>query len=164
MKKLLILTYALGMMVFGACAQKSKYTTTTNPVEGSFQVVKTNQEWKKVLSPLAYQVMREQGTERAFSGKYWNHKKKGIYTCAACDTPLFSSTTKFDSGTGWPSYWKPVSKSAIGIKRDYSYGMVREEVHCKKCGGHLGHVFPDGPEPTRLRYCINSVSLNFKDR
>lgn len=164
MKKLLILTYALGMMVFGACAQKSKYTATTNPVEGSFQVAKTNQEWKKVLSPLAYHVMREQGTERAFSGKYWNHKKKGTYTCAACNTPLFSSNTKFDSGTGWPSYWKPISKAAIGIKRDYSYGMVREEVHCKKCGGHLGHVFPDGPEPTRLRYCINSVSLNFKDK
>ncbi len=161
MKRLLFLTYAVSLMVVVACAQKPKYSTTNSTAKGKFQVVKTTQEWKKTLSPLAYHVLREQGTERAFSGKHWNNKKKGIYTCAACDTPLFSSDTKFESGTGWPSYWKPISRKAVGITKDYSYGMVREEVHCNQCGGHLGHVFPDGPEPTRLRYCINSVSLNF---
>lgn len=165
MKRLLFLTYAVSILVVGACAQKSKYSTTNSAsVEGNFQVAKTNQEWKKLLSPLAYHVMREQGTERAFSGKHWDNKKKGTYTCAACKKPLFSSETKFESGTGWPSYWKPISKKAVGITKDYSYGMVREEVHCSNCGGHLGHVFPDGPEPTRLRYCINSVSLNFIEK
>lgn len=161
MKKLFILAYA-SMLAFGACAQKQKHTNTA--AKANFKVTKTNQEWKKILSPTAYHVMREQGTERAFSGKYWNNKTKGTYLCAACSNPVFSSATKYKSGTGWPSYWKPVSKKAVGITADRSHGMLREEVHCNACGGHLGHVFPDGPQPTGRRYCINSASLKFKKK
>lgn len=163
MKKLYILIYAT-ILMFGSCIQKAKYAANTTPDENEFQVTKTKKEWKKTLSPLAFHVMREQGTEKAFSGKHWNNNKKGVYTCAACTNPLFSSKTKFDSGTGWPSYWQPVSETSVSVKRDYNYGMVREEVHCQACGGHLGHVFPDGPEPTRLRYSINSVALNFQEK
>ena len=163
MKKLYILIYAT-ILMFGACVQKTKYGGGTTPAESNFQVAKSNKEWKKILSPSAFRVMRQQGTEKAFSGKHWNNNKEGVYTCAACSNPLFSSKTKFDSGTGWPSYWQPVTEISVSVKRDYSYGMVREEVHCKTCGGHLGHVFPDGPEPTRLRYSINSAALNFKKK
>lgn len=164
MKTLSIIIFYTTMVMLGACLQKSKYAVTTSPAEGDFQVSKTDKEWKEVLSPLAFHVMREQGTEKAFTGKYWNLRKEGVYTCAGCENPLFSSKTKFDSGTGWPSYWAPLTKKAVNVKKDYSYGMVREEVHCSACGGHLGHVFRDGPEPTRLRYCVNSVALNFKKK
>ena len=119
-------------------------------------------EWKKALSREQYEVLRRKGTEPAFTGKYYNNKEKGVYLCAGCGNPLFDSDTKFDSGTGWPSYYRPISEQAVETEEDGSHGMIRTEVLCKRCGGHLGHVFPDGPEPTGQRYCINSVSLNFE--
>lgn len=128
-----------------------------------FPVMKSAQEWKDLLGDARYRVMRLHGTERAFTGEYHDHKATGIYVCAACGKKLFSSATKYDSGTGWPSFYEPIQEEAVGESRDESYGMVRTEVHCARCGGHLGHVFPDGPEPTGLRYCINSISLKFED-
>jgi peptide-methionine (R)-S-oxide reductase len=120
---------------------------------------KSEQDWREALSEEQYHVCREKGTERAFTGAYWATKTPGVYRCVACGEPLFSSQTKFDSGTGWPSFWQPLSEEAVATETDSSYGMVRTEVHCRHCGSHLGHVFPDGPRPTGLRYCINSVSL-----
>ncbi len=125
------------------------------------KVEKTEQEWKQQLSDDQFAVCRLAGTERAFTGKYWDHKAKGIYTCACCHTPLFESVTKYDSGSGWPSFFQPLNGEVIREKRDSSHGMVRTEVLCAACDAHLGHVFPDGPPPTSLRYCINSVSLDF---
>lgn len=128
------------------------------------KITKTDQEWQSLLSPEAYHVAREHGTERAFSGEYAAFKGDGIYTCVCCGTPLFDSTAKFDSGTGWPSYDRPISQDALEEKRDISHGMIRVEVLCASCDAHLGHVFPDGPKTTGLRYCINSVCLKFKPR
>lgn len=128
------------------------------------KITKTNQEWQSLLSPEAYYVAREHGTERAFSGEYAEFKGDGVYTCVCCGTPLFDSTAKFDSGTGWPSYDRPISPDALEEKRDSSHGMIRVEVLCASCDAHLGHVFPDGPKTTGLRYCINSVCLKFKPR
>jgi len=128
------------------------------------QVENFNSEeyWKKLLTKEQYHVLREKGTERPFTGEYWNHFEKGVYKCAACGEVLFESDTKFDAGCGWPSFYKAIDKSKIIEKDDFSYGMHRIEVMCKNCGGHLGHVFPDGPKPTGLRYCINSVSIKFE--
>jgi len=126
------------------------------------KIDKTEQEWREELDPEQFHVCREQGTERAFSGAYWNTKTPGVYRCVACGEPLFSSRSKFDSGAGWPSFWQPLGDGAVETETDGSLGMVRTEVHCRRCGSHLGHVFPDGPQPTGLRYCINSVSLELE--
>lgn len=126
------------------------------------KITKTEEEWKQQLSPEQYQVTRQAGTERAFTGKYWNTKDEGTYNCVCCGAPLFSSETKFNSGTGWPSFYQPVNESAVEEHTDDSYGMKRTEARCAQCGAHLGHVFPDGPRPTGLRYCMNSASLDLK--
>ena len=136
-------------------------STNHNGVNMDNKVVKTDEEWKKELTPEEYRILREKGTERAFTGKYWDHHEIGTYICAACGTELFESNTKFDSGCGWPSYFEPIDSSRIIYNDDSSFGMKRTEVVCAKCGGHLGHVFDDGPPPTGLRYCINSGSMKF---
>ena len=126
------------------------------------KIEKTEAQWREALTAEQFHVCREKGTERAFSGAYWDTKTPGTYRCAACGEPLFSSQTKFDSGTGWPSFWQPLDGDAVETESDQTLGMVRTEVHCRRCGSHLGHVFPDGPKPTGLRYCINSVSLQLE--
>jgi len=123
------------------------------------KVKKTEAEWRAELSPAQYHVMREKGTEPAFTGQYWDDHTTGTYVCAGCGAPLFDSGTKFDSGTGWPSFFKPTDDTAVTTQSDHSHFMVRTEALCAKCDAHLGHVFPDGPEPTGLRYCMNSASL-----
>ena len=127
------------------------------------EIEKTDAEWKDQLTEEEYKVCREKGTERAFTGKYWDNHESGTYTCVCCGEPLFDSSTKFDSGTGWPSYYQPLTDDSITENEDRSLFATRTEVVCKKCGSHLGHVFPDGPQPTGLRYCINSVSLQFEE-
>jgi peptide-methionine (R)-S-oxide reductase len=128
----------------------------------SDKVTKTEEEWKKQLSPEQFNVARKAGTEPAFTGKYWDAKEKGTYNCVCCGAPLFESDAKFNSGTGWPSFYKPVDPAAVAEHTDSTYGMVRTEARCAQCDAHLGHVFPDGPKPTGLRYCMNSASLDLK--
>ncbi|HNV30651.1 MAG TPA: peptide-methionine (R)-S-oxide reductase MsrB [Cyclobacteriaceae bacterium] len=157
MKKMKFIPVLL-LLALVACGQQK------DKKQEGFPLKKTEAEWKKQLTPEQYHVLREKGTETAFTGKYWDNHEAGIYYCAACNQELFGSETKFESGTGWPSFYQPVREGVVAVGTDTSYGMVRDEVVCSQCGGHLGHVFDDGPKPTGLRYCLNSVSLKFEKK
>lgn len=144
----------------GACAQRTR--DTKKNTNRDYPVTKTEKEWRETLPEEAYRILREKGTEQAFTGKYWDHHEAGIYLCAACGETLFDATSKFDSGSGWPSFYRPVKAESVEEHQDSSLGIRRIEIVCAACGGHLGHIFEDGPKPTGKRYCINSASLSFK--
>ncbi len=171
-KQMKFYTFIISLVVlfFTACnstQNNPQKTVLASPTATAVQdtltkIVKSEAEWKKELTEQEFYILRQKGTERSFTGDLLKNKDKGIYVCAACDLPLFDSETKFKSGTGWPSFWEPINGINVAEESDNSHGMRRVEVLCNRCGGHLGHVFDDGPKPTGLRYCINSVSLNFK--
>ena len=144
-----------------AYAGKDSTKTEVKGYACDFDYSKTDQDWQKSLTPEQYKVLREKGTETAFANKYYNNHEKGIYTCAGCGTEIFTSETKYESGSGWPSFYAPLAEGKVKLQEDESFGMKRTEVICSKCGGHLGHLFDDGPQPTGMRYCINSAALNF---
>jgi peptide-methionine (R)-S-oxide reductase len=144
-------------------AQKTHHHKEKDDCQNKYKVEKSKEDWKKELTEEEFEVLCGGGTERPFTGKYLYNKKEGIYKCAACENPLFSSETKYDSGSGWPSFYSKITPDAVEEKIDYSHGMKRTEIVCAGCGGHLGHVFEDGPNPTGLRYCVNSVSLAFEE-
>ena len=168
-ENLIVLLIIPGMLI---STQISAQDHSHNKSEANFiktepmkkKINKTETEWETCLTPEQYRVLREKGTEIPFSGKYYHFDKKGIYICAACGNKLFTSKTKYDSGSGWPSFFRPYSEDAIEVRKDRSAGMVRLEILCGQCGSHLGHVFPDGPQPTGLRYCVNSLSLDLKGK
>lgn len=151
---------AAALAAAGAVALRSRGNGANAATDAHFEVVRTPEEWQKLLTPEQYAVLRQEDTERPFTSPLNHEKRKGTFACAACDLPLFASETKFDSGTGWPSFYAPID-GAVESGKDWTFGLLREEVHCRRCGGHLGHVFNDGPKPTGLRYCINGVSLKF---
>ena len=165
MKYLLIFNLII-FVVLSACQQKNNQLSAQEETKVIIHepVVKSDAEWQADLDDLEFKVLRKAGTERAFSGDLWDNKKDGVYVCRGCQLPLFDSKTKFKSGTGWPSFYDPINEDNVGLDIDYKIGYKRQEVHCARCGGHQGHVFEDGPEPTGLRYCINSVSLDFVSR
>ena len=163
MKYVILMLSALTMQC--AAQSNSEMLGGTNKALPDFEQYQlTEKEWKSRLSEMQYYVLRDKGTERAFTGELWDNKKDGTYQCAACGLPLFDSQTKYRSGTGWPSFWQPIAEGHVARASDRSLGMARTEVICARCGGHLGHVFPDGPPPTGMRYCINSVSLKFDEK
>lgn len=169
MKPSVFLPIIAALLLLASCHQaqparksaKDKAYILTPEGDTISRIIKSDAEWKKELSPEAYSVLRHAATERAFTGEYWNNHERGIYKCRACGFPLFDSETKFESGTGWPSFYKPINSYCVEEKKDETLGMARTEILCARCGGHLGHVFDDGPRPTGLRYCMNSISLSF---
>jgi peptide-methionine (R)-S-oxide reductase len=155
--------YLSFLFILCACNSNSQNSSQKQTTEMSQdKIVKSEEEWKKILNPEQYNVLREKGTEAPYSGKYYLHKEKGVYVCAACGAELFKSDTKFDAGCGWPSFSDVIDSAKVVYTKDTSHGMIRTEITCATCGGHLGHVFDDGPTSTGLRYCINSVSIEFK--
>jgi peptide-methionine (R)-S-oxide reductase len=154
-RSITILFCIIGVSLMGQSQQQSSKGFVMD------KIIKTDEEWQTCLTPEQYQVLREKGTERAFTGKYYKHQAKGTYICAGCDNELFSSETKYDSGSGWPAFFDAIDPKKVNTKSDFSFGMIRTEITCAKCGSHLGHVFEDGPKPTGLRYCVNSLSLKF---
>ena len=160
MKNLIILSFIMASIA--SCAQQKK-EEKAKIVSAIAKIEKPESEWKKELTDVEYYILREKGTERAFTGSLLNNKKEGVYVCAACALPLFESQTKFKSGTGWPSFYQSINDENVAKETDTSYGITRIEVLCARCDGHLGHLFPDGPKPTGLRYCLNSVSLKFQE-